>query len=445
MQWPPVAGQLVHWEFDDGTTPDIYISNQAGTPVAKTGTAPAAGPDSLKTTTDANGTTSIGIRLGDPQFSTGENRVAGCIATSPTAVCNSEGGEPETSQTCPIQPSSCPAGENHSEDDVRLQWSATATPPPAEGTPSQGPPTVSSFSPTSGPPGTSVVVSGSNFTRASSVRFNGRAAAFNVDSPSQITTTVPIGATDGPISVQTPEGTTVSAANFDVTPSPSASPTPKATASPTSTASQTASATPTALSAVNLSLASSVEESIAFSEVVLSGVLSSVVPSCAQPGTTVEILKREAEATSFDHLAYVNTGVGGLFEQKVTPQANTMYTAVIGEHGTCDAGTSSPVTVLVSPKITVKTTSKQVEADRRFWITGSVLPEHQLTEVTVWRKTGPGEFKKIGKDFLDASSRYALAIRYSWNKPVSVFHVRWKATDADHISGKSPRLRVERA
>src|SRR5205814_3703918 len=78
------------------------------------------------------------------------------------------------------------------------------------------PPTISSFTPGSGPVGTSVTISGTNFTGASAVLFNGTSASFTVSSATAITATVPAGATSGPISVTTPGGTASSAASFTV-------------------------------------------------------------------------------------------------------------------------------------------------------------------------------------------------------------------------------------
>jgi C1A family cysteine protease len=79
-------------------------------------------------------------------------------------------------------------------------------------------PTVTSFTPASGPVGTSVTVTGSGFTGATAVSFNGIAAAtFSVASDTQITATVPAGATTGPIAVTTPGGSASSAASFTVT------------------------------------------------------------------------------------------------------------------------------------------------------------------------------------------------------------------------------------
>ena len=81
-------------------------------------------------------------------------------------------------------------------------------------------PTITSFTPTSGPVGTSVVITGTNFTGTTAVRFNGISATFTVNSPTQITATVPTGATDGPIAVENSAGTGTSSTNFDVTVQP---------------------------------------------------------------------------------------------------------------------------------------------------------------------------------------------------------------------------------
>jgi hypothetical protein len=78
-------------------------------------------------------------------------------------------------------------------------------------------PTIAGFSPASGPSGSSVTITGTNLTGATSVAFNGMAAAFSVTSATQITATVPSGATTGRISVTTSSGTAASAASFTVT------------------------------------------------------------------------------------------------------------------------------------------------------------------------------------------------------------------------------------
>ncbi|HYM81864.1 MAG TPA: IPT/TIG domain-containing protein, partial [Candidatus Limnocylindria bacterium] len=82
------------------------------------------------------------------------------------------------------------------------------------------PPTIASFSPTTGPVGTQVTVRGTSFSTASAVRFNGTTATFTVDSDTLLRANVPAGATTGPISVQNPAGTASTVANFIVIPAP---------------------------------------------------------------------------------------------------------------------------------------------------------------------------------------------------------------------------------
>jgi hypothetical protein len=77
-------------------------------------------------------------------------------------------------------------------------------------------PTISSFSPTSGRTGTAVTITGTAFTGATAVRFGGVRASFAVNSATQITATVPVGAVTGKISITTPGGTGTSAMNFTV-------------------------------------------------------------------------------------------------------------------------------------------------------------------------------------------------------------------------------------
>jgi hypothetical protein len=79
-------------------------------------------------------------------------------------------------------------------------------------------PRITGFVPQSGEPGASVVITGSNFTGATAVRFHGIAAAFHVDSSTQITATVPAGATTGPLAVTTPGGTATSTGTYTVGP-----------------------------------------------------------------------------------------------------------------------------------------------------------------------------------------------------------------------------------
>jgi uncharacterized repeat protein (TIGR03803 family) len=70
--------------------------------------------------------------------------------------------------------------------------------------------------PNTGKAGLKVVILGTNLTGTSAVRFNGTSAAFQVISATEITATVPIGATTGTVEVITPRGTLLSNVTFQV-------------------------------------------------------------------------------------------------------------------------------------------------------------------------------------------------------------------------------------
>ena len=77
-------------------------------------------------------------------------------------------------------------------------------------------PTIDSFAPASGPVGTTVTITGSRFTGATSVTFNGVSASFTANTDAKITATVPTGATNGRITVTTPNGSATSTTSFTV-------------------------------------------------------------------------------------------------------------------------------------------------------------------------------------------------------------------------------------
>jgi uncharacterized protein (TIGR03437 family) len=70
--------------------------------------------------------------------------------------------------------------------------------------------------PTSGKTGSAVKILGSDLTGATSVTFNGVAAAFTVVSATEITATVPASSTTGKVKVVTPGGTLSSNVVFRV-------------------------------------------------------------------------------------------------------------------------------------------------------------------------------------------------------------------------------------
>lgn len=77
------------------------------------------------------------------------------------------------------------------------------------------PPVITSFAPTLSSPGTVVVLTGTAFTDATQIVFNGaNAPDFTVNSSTQVSVSVPANATSGPITVLTPGGTGNSLTSF---------------------------------------------------------------------------------------------------------------------------------------------------------------------------------------------------------------------------------------
>jgi uncharacterized repeat protein (TIGR01451 family) len=80
-------------------------------------------------------------------------------------------------------------------------------------------PALSGFSPTAGPIGTTVIITGTNLNEGlSAVNFNGASGAFSAPGFGAVTSTVPASATTGPISVTTSNGTAATAGYFYLPP-----------------------------------------------------------------------------------------------------------------------------------------------------------------------------------------------------------------------------------
>ncbi len=80
-----------------------------------------------------------------------------------------------------------------------------------------GPPTITTLSPASGAVGDQVTITGTSLSGASAVSFNGtQTSSYAIESATQITAAVPEGATPGPISVTTADGTATSTQQFTI-------------------------------------------------------------------------------------------------------------------------------------------------------------------------------------------------------------------------------------
>jgi hypothetical protein len=80
-------------------------------------------------------------------------------------------------------------------------------------------PTVTSFSPTSGPVGTNVTITGANFNSGTGVKFfNNKTATVTLITANTLIAKVPVGAVTGPIKVFNAAGSSTAPGNFTVTP-----------------------------------------------------------------------------------------------------------------------------------------------------------------------------------------------------------------------------------
>jgi len=184
------------WSNDGSVCLQTYGSGGGGNPPTVTNFSPTSGP--VGTTVDVQGT----------NF-TGATSVAFNGTPDPSYIVNSStditAHVPSGATTGPISVTT-PNGTGTSASNFTVTGGGGS------------PPTVTSFSPTSGPIGTSVVVNGTNFTGVTAVMFHGTpATSYTVNSPVKITATVPSGATTGPISVSNGSGTGTSVNSFTVT------------------------------------------------------------------------------------------------------------------------------------------------------------------------------------------------------------------------------------
>jgi len=183
-------------------------------------------------------------------------------------------------------------------------------------------PTIVSFTPTSGVQNTTVVITGTNFSSVSAVRFNGTSAAFIVNSSTQITALSPAGATTGPISVTTAGGTATSAINFIVLTGP---PAPSLTGfSPA----YGAAGTNVNIIGANLTGATAVRfnGTAAAFNVVASSVVTATVPVTATTGL-ISVTTQSGTAISGSPFT-VLTGNGSPTVASFTPSSGTANTTV---------------------------------------------------------------------------------------------------------------------
>jgi len=170
-------------------TPLATPTPSLSTTATPTGT-PTATPSGTPTATRATATPSL-----TPTASLTRSATASSTATMVAGFCGNSVVEQPSEDCDGSQDTACPG---------KCRADCTC------------PPSLDSFEPMSGAPGTAVKLLGHGFTGATAVKFNGVSATFTVDSRTQISTSVPQGATSGPLSVTVSTGTLTSMTSFAV-------------------------------------------------------------------------------------------------------------------------------------------------------------------------------------------------------------------------------------
>jgi hypothetical protein len=177
----------------------VSVKNSAGTATSAQNFAPTLSATGLSPTSGPVGTV---VDIKGIGFTSGS---AVSFNGSPaTTVSYVNSGEVRA--TVPAGASSGPVTLATAAGTVRARGKYTLTP--------SIPPTVSSFTPTSGITGTTVTITGTYLSGANSVKFGSLAANFRRLPPTHISATVPNGATAAKITVTTGAGTATSTQNF---------------------------------------------------------------------------------------------------------------------------------------------------------------------------------------------------------------------------------------
>src|SRR5712691_6064619 len=201
------------WTFWNGVLKGLIQEINAGSPIA-----PAlVNPASTHTLTSSDGTTEVISRQG----ATSNDLWVFAARSGAGSQTVTIGGLPSGVTSGDVYTESRTVNvSNGSFSDTFGQWDVHVYHFTTSGGGTTQAPALTSFAPTAGAIGTSVTITGSNLTGATAVKFNGATAGFAVSGDTQITATVPAGASTGPISVTTPGGTASSSASFTVTTPP---------------------------------------------------------------------------------------------------------------------------------------------------------------------------------------------------------------------------------
>ena len=199
----------------DSTSTTVFLTNSSGASAVSTfttGSADGSCP-AVPTFTPNSGAGGTSVTITPLGGGNG-------FVTAPTAVRFNTTLATPTSSTAASVTALVPCGATTGEIHVYTAAGQRTSAGNFTVTGGAGAPTITSFTPTFGPVGTSVVIAGTNFSgtgiTGTSVTFNNVAATSVVNSATQITATVPSTATTGKIKVTTSCGSVTSTTDFTV-------------------------------------------------------------------------------------------------------------------------------------------------------------------------------------------------------------------------------------
>jgi IPT/TIG domain len=198
----------------NSTSTTLSLTNTTGASAAFTFTTGAADGScpAVPTFTPSTGAVGTSVTI-TPQG-------GGTFVTPPTAVRFNTTLATPTASTATSVTATVPCGATTGEIHVYTAAGQSRSTGNFTVTGGGGAPTITSFAPISGPVGTSVKITGTNFSgtgiTGTSVTFNNVAATSVVNSATQITATVPSTATTGKIKVTTSCGSATSTTDFTV-------------------------------------------------------------------------------------------------------------------------------------------------------------------------------------------------------------------------------------
>jgi hypothetical protein len=146
--------------------------------------------------------------------------------------------------------------------------------------------------------------------------------------------------------------------------------------------------------------------------------------------------------TEFAKAASAVTDAGGNYSFVAQPQLHTRYRVVAKASPTV---TSATATVLVRLRVTRSVSDRTPERGSRVRFRGRVCPEHDGKLARIQRRTSSGKYRTVAQATLkdvpnDSCSRYSKRVRIRRD---GTYRVRIPSGDADHLAGRSRRVRVD--